>query len=105
MLLSFYVDGCLLFSIYKGKIDEVYASLQEDLKIEDDGDLNKYPGIDLDRCPDVSIHISQTYLTQMIPSMIPVMDKSSDKPTPEVKPPLEKNKGSQARKIYLITGQ
>ena len=30
--------------------------------------------------------------------MIPIMYKSSDKPTPVVKPPLAKNEGFQARK-------
>ena len=51
MVLLFYFDECLMFIPYKDKIDEVYASLQEYFKIEYDGDLNKYPGIELDRRP------------------------------------------------------
>ena len=39
MLLLFYVDDCLMFSPSKDKIDASYASLQEDFKVEDDGDL------------------------------------------------------------------
>ena len=55
MILLFYVDDCLLCIPSKDKIDEVYASLQKDFKIEDDGELNKYLGIDLERSPYGSI--------------------------------------------------
>ena len=41
MALLFYVDDCLLFRTSKDKMDDVYASLQEYLKIEYDGELNK----------------------------------------------------------------
>ena len=34
--------------------------------------------------------------------MIPGMDKSIAKPTPALKPPLEKNEGSQTRKNDFI---
>ena len=51
MVLLFYVDNCLLFSPYKDKIDEIYAYLRAYFNIEDDGDLNKYLGIELDRFP------------------------------------------------------
>ena len=88
MVLLFYVDDCLMFIPSKDKIDEVYDSLQEDFKIEDDGELNKYRGIDLDRHPYGSIHTSQTYLTQRIINMISDIEKSSAKPTPTVKTPL-----------------
>ena len=45
MVLLFYVDDCPIFSLSKDKIDEVYASLQVDFKIEDYRELNKYPRI------------------------------------------------------------
>ena len=38
-----------MLSTSKDNIDEVYASLQVYFKIEDDGDLNKYLVIDLER--------------------------------------------------------
>ena len=41
-----------MFSNSKDKIDEVYASLQADLKIEDDEEINKYIGIELGRLSD-----------------------------------------------------
>ena len=75
MVLLFYVDDCLIFNISKDKIDEVYSSLQAYLKIENDGGLNKYLRIDLDRRPDGSILMRQPYLTQRIINMLPVMDK------------------------------
>ena len=57
MVVLFYVDDYLMFSLSKGKIDEVYASLQADFNIEDNGELNKYVEIYLDRCLDGSIHM------------------------------------------------
>ena len=75
MILLFYVDEFLMFSPSKDKIDEVYDSLREDFKIEDGGELKKFLGLDLDHCPDGSIHMSQPYLTQIILNMNPGMDK------------------------------
>ena len=98
MSILFYVDDCLIFVPSRDKIDEVCASLQAYFKIEDDGELNKYLGIDLDRCPDGSIHLRKPYLTQRILNMIPGMDKSRANPTPVVKSPLVKNEGYQERK-------
>ena len=40
-----------MFITCKDKIDEVYDSLQADFNIEEDGEVNKYLGIDLDRRP------------------------------------------------------
>ena len=45
MVILFYVYYCLIFSPSNDKIDKVYAYLQADFKMEDDGDLNKYLGI------------------------------------------------------------
>ena len=61
MVLLFYADDCITFIPYKYKIDEVYPYLQKYLKIEDDGDLNKHIGIELDRFPYGSINLMQPY--------------------------------------------
>ena len=73
MVLLFYVDVCLMFSPFRNKIDEVYSSFQEYFKIEDDGELNRYIGIDLDRLPDGYTHLRQPYLTKIIINPIPGM--------------------------------
>ena len=86
-------------------MDEVYAYLQAYFRIEDYGYLNNYLGIDMDRRPDVSIHIKQPYLTQIIFDMIPGIEKSSANTTPAVKPTQAKNDVHQAIKMTLITGQ
>ena len=101
MVLQFYAGEWLMFSPYKEKIDEVYASLQEYFKIEDDGELNNYIGIEMERRLYGSIHLRQPYLTQIIINMFLVIYKSSTNPTPAVKPPLEKNEGDQATKNEL----
>ena len=80
-----------MFIPSKDKIDEVYASIQEYFKIEDDEYLNKYLGIELDRRTDGSIRISQPCITQRIINMIPGMDKSSANPIFVVKPTLAKH--------------
>ena len=64
-----------MFSSFKDKTTHLYASLQADFSIEYDRDLNKYLGIELEHCPDGSIYISQSYLTQRIVNIIPGMDK------------------------------
>ena len=103
IVLLCYVDGCLVFSPSKDKIDEVYVSLQEDSNIEGDGNINNYLGMDLNRRPYGSINIRKTYLTRGILNIIPGMDKSSSKPTPVVKPPLAKDEGAKARKMNFVT--
>ena len=82
MFLLFYVYDCLMSSPSKDKIDEVYAYLQEDFKIENDEELKNYPGIELDRRPYGPIHLRQPNLTQKILNIIIGMDKSSADPTP-----------------------
>ena len=56
MVILFYVYDFLMFSTSKDKIDEVYASLQEYFKIENDREIKNYLGIELDCLPDGSIH-------------------------------------------------
>ena len=52
-----------MFSRSKDKIEEVYASLQTESKIEDDGDIKKYLVVELYHRPDDSINVRQPYLT------------------------------------------
>ena len=63
MVPLYYVDDCLMFSLSKNKIGEVYVSLQEYFKTEDDGYLKKYLEIDLDCLAYGLINIRQPYPT------------------------------------------
>ena len=45
IILLFYVYYCLIFGPSKDKIDDFYACLNMDFKIEDGGELNKYLGM------------------------------------------------------------
>ena len=87
MVLLFYVDDCLTFSPFKGENDEVYASIQADIKIEYYRELNTYIGIDMNHLSDSSIYLRYTYIIQLTINMIPGMDKSSAKSTPTFNPP------------------
>ena len=105
MVLIFSVDYCLMFSPYKGKIDDVYAYIQSDFNIKDDWELNRYIVIELEHQPNGLISIRQTYLTQAIIDITPGMYKPNAKPKYVVNHPLSKNEGAQTRKMTLITDQ
>ena len=94
-----------MFSLSKDKIDKEYASIKAKLKIEDDGELKKYLGIELYHHPDGSIHLRQPYLTQIILNMITGMDRSSAKPTPAVNPLYQKMSDLKQEQINLIIDQ
>ena len=94
-----------MFIPFQDKIDDVYVYLQEDFKIEDNGDLNNDLGIDLDRQPYGSIHLSHPYLTQSIINLMPDTGKSNYKPTPAVTSPLEKNGGFNLERMTVTTDQ
>ena len=87
-----------MFIPTKDKIDGGWTSLQSCFRIEDDGYLKKYPGIEFYCLSDGSIHLSRPYLTQRIINLIPGMEKSSSNPNYMVNPPLAKNEGAQPRK-------
>ena len=59
MVLILYVGDCVISNPFKDKIDEIYASLLAYFRIENDGDLNKFLRIKLDRRPYGSIHLRQ----------------------------------------------
>ena len=82
MVLLFYVNDCLTFRTSEYNIDYVYASIQAGFNFEDDGDLNKYLGIELVCVKYGSIHIIHTYFTQMITNLILGTDKPSAKTNP-----------------------
>ena len=79
--------------------------MQAYLKIENDGEINKYLGIELDRFPYGSIHIRQPHLSQSIINLIPGMYKSSANPINVVKPPLGKKREPSQVKTTLKKGQ
>ena len=74
IVLLFYVENFLVFSASTDTTDVVYAYAQAYFKIEDDWDMNKNLGMELDRLPYGSIHIIQPYITQSITNMLPGMD-------------------------------
>ena len=90
-----------MFGTSKDKIDEVYASLQTYFNIEDYRELVKYLMIEMERHPNVSIHMRQADLTQRIINIFPGMDKSSTNPTPAVKTTLAKKLGSSSKRKLL----
>ena len=94
-----------MFIPSKDNIDVLYASLQEYFNIKYDREINKYLGIEQYRCPNVSIHVRQPYLTPNIINKIPGMEKSSADLTPVVKPPIAKHEEAQEGKITLIKAQ
>ena len=80
-----------MFSPNRDKIDDFYASIQAYFKIKYDGDLNNYLEIELDRWPDSSTHLSQSYISQSKINMIVGIENLNAKRTTAAKPlPSEK---------------
>ena len=96
-IILLYADNSLTCSTSKDTIGTVNSSLNNQLKIEDESEVYKYIGIDLDHLHDGTIYLHQPLLTQITIYLIPGMDKSSTKTTPEVNIPLINNQEDQAR--------
>ena len=88
----------LLFSTSKASIHKACESLNTEFKIEDEGELSKYLGIEINRQSYGSIHLRHPYLIQRIISSIPGLSYANKNPNPTTKPLMTKDKEG------LVTG-
>jgi histone deacetylase 1/2 len=101
-ILLCYVDDCIIIQ-RKGSsaTDDLIKALQEGREkftFTDDGDLNKYLGVDVKRHKDGSIELTQSHLIQRFLDVIGIDDKHNPRPTPAVKPVLSKDPQGEPRK-------
>ncbi len=99
-----YVDDCIVFS-KKGsdaadKLIEALCEGHENYSFTDDGDIEKYLGVDVKRHKDGTFELSQTHLIQRILDTIGIDDQVHPKPTPAIKPVLHKDCDGLPRKTH-----
>ena len=97
-----YVDDCIIIQM-KGSnaADNLIRDLQEGhekIEFTDDGDLEKYLGVDVNRHKDGTIELTQKHLIQRLPQVINIDEKVNPRPTPAIKPLLFKDIAGIARK-------
>lgn len=69
MVLLTYVDDCIIISPSKDTINRLIASMQsgpENFKLTDEGDVNKFLGVEITRIDDKSFELSQPFLIDRI---------------------------------------
>ena len=98
-----YVDDCIVISKRgSSAADNLIKSLKEgheNFDFTDDGDLDKYLGVDVKRHKDGSIELTQTHLIQQFLEVIGLdIDKVNSRSTPALKPLLFKDLEGLIRK-------
>ena len=96
-----YVDDCIIFSKDKSVIEELLYSLQygpENCFLTDEGDIDKYLGVDIDRSKRGSSSMIQPYFIEMFLEAMGVNDKINIKKTSATEPLLHKDKDGDSRK-------
>ena len=97
-----YVDDIVVFQKRgSSDADDLIRRLQEGEEkfvFTDDGDLERYLGVDVKRKKDGSIELTQPHLIQRIMSLLNVTEEVNSKPTPVMKPLLGKDLDGLKRK-------
>lgn len=97
-----YVDDLVVFQ-RKGSsaTDDLIKNLQEGNEafvFTDDGDLNKYLGVEIKKHANGSIEMTQPHLIERFLEVIGIDEKVNPRPTPAIKPLLHKDIGGLLRK-------
>ena len=96
-----YVDDCIIFSRSKTINDSIVTSLQngpENFQLTDEGDLNRYLGVDIVKKKDGSFELRQPFLIERCLKAMEIDDKMNPKSAPATKPLLHKDKDGDPRK-------
>lgn len=101
-ILLVYVDDSLVFSKKdSGAADRLIADLQkenENFSFIDEGDIEKYLGVDVKKRKDGSYELTQKHLIQRFLSLMNVADTTNPRPTPAINPLLHKDIDGLPRK-------
>ena len=100
-IILIYVDDCIVFSKSKKINKELVISLQngqENFQLTDEGDLNRYLGVDIDRRSDGTFELRQPYLIERCLKAMEIDDTMNPKKVPVMKPLLHKDKDGDPRK-------
>ena len=109
MIILTYVDDCIIVGPSMENIDRFVDSMKnrdENFVLTDEGDINKFLGIEITQLDDKRFKISQPYLTDRIISFLIINAndhnvETNAKSTPVGKPLLHKDLSDQPRKETL----
>ena len=96
-----YVDDMIALSKDKSVLEDLVKNLKsKNFILTDEGSLDKYLGVDVKRKKDGGLELVQPYLIERILTLLGMKDESvhNTKPTPAVKPLLNKDLSGENRK-------
>ena len=107
MIVLTYVDDCIIVGNSMQHIDQLVSSMQngpENFILTDEGDIDKFLGINIKHISDNKFELSQPYLIERIVSLLGLKDnefdvESNPKSTPVGKPVLNKDLEGKPRKL------
>ena len=100
-ILLVYVDDCIIFARKKSIIDEIILSLKngkENFDLTDEGDVNRFLGVEVTKLKKGSFELSQPFLIERLLNVVSMDDSVNPKPTPAVSPLLHKDLDGLERK-------
>ena len=101
-ILLIYVDDVIIFSRHNNSIDNLIDSLQngpEKYVLTDEGDINKYLGVDIFQHNDNTFELRQPFLIDRCLKSMQLKLESNPKKTPVTKPLLHKDINGDSRKF------
>ena len=112
LILVCYVDDCLIFAPKKNSIDHLISNLQENFVLTDEGDVDIYLGIKIERLVgnenDNKLKLSQPHLTKQIIDMTNLTDQRMHDTPAEPRKILMRDSEGEARRYkwsyHLIVG-
>ena len=99
-ILLVYVDDCIIISKKNTRVaaDLMKSLKDEGFKLEDEGDLNKFLGVDVQKESDGTIHLKQEHLIQRFLKLVKITEEEHAKDSPSLKPVLSKDTGGLERR-------
>jgi hypothetical protein len=94
MILLTYVNDCIIISPSKASIDRLILSMQsgpENFKLTDEGDVNKFLGIEIMRLNDNSFKLSQPFLIDCIFNFLGLCNNKFDPDANSLSTPVAKD--------------
>ena len=107
-IILIYVDDVIIFSKSEKSIDVLVQSLQEGEEkyvLTDEGDIDKYLGVDIFIHNEKSFELRQPFLIDRCLAAMDMNPETNPKNTPVTKPLLHKDKDGQDRKFTWNYGQ
>ena len=84
LLLAVYIDDCIMASEEKEELYQVIKELADTFEITDEGELDKYLGVKIERREDGSVKMYQPYLITQILKAIGFHEKTKEKNMPAI---------------------